>query len=110
MQQAHALLRPARLLLVVLAFAIAVPAAAQGRDDDAGRRLRELLTPVVEEARRGVMALTIDGEEVGLATVVDGRGYLVAKASELDGGRSPDGDVARWGRLSRPAGRCGPGQ
>lgn len=79
-----------RLLVMALALAMiactAVPAMAQGRGrrgDNSERELRQLLTPVVADTRQSVVTLLADGETVGLATVVDARGYLIAKASDL---------------------------
>lgn len=73
------------LLALVLA-ASSFPAMAQGRGQrsrDADRQLRALLAPVVESVRPSVVTV-VGGDEVrGLGTVVDGRGYVLAKASEL---------------------------
>lgn len=101
--------RPTRLLhrplVALFAFAIfvgtATPTLAQGRgrrSNQADRQLRELLAPVVDEIRQSVLTVVGDGEAVGLATVVDGRGYLVAKASDLRNAeslqlRSEDGEA-----------------
>jgi serine protease Do len=79
-----------RFLVAALAFAmlacLASPALAQGRGrrgDNSERELRRLLVPVVEGARQSVATVLADGDTAGLATVVDARGYLIAKASDL---------------------------
>lgn len=77
------------LMLFVMLLGLAAPACAQGRGRRGGgfndRDLQELLAPVIEEARRSAVTIVGDGEERGLGTIVDARGYILAKASEVVG-------------------------
>lgn len=47
--------------------------------------MQELLTPVIEEVRGSVVTVIGDGEVRALGTVVDARGYVLTKASEVVG-------------------------
>ncbi|XAL99221.1 PDZ domain-containing protein [Phycisphaeraceae bacterium D3-23] len=66
----------------------ALPAVAQGRDRrgrTADRELQELMAPVIEDVRRSVVTIVGDDEVRALGTVVDERGYVLTKASEVAG-------------------------
>ena len=84
--------RPCRAVIVLALLGVllagTLPAEAQGRrrggTAQRDREMRELVTPVIEVVRHSVVAIT-DGDDdaLGLGTVVDRRGYILAKASEL---------------------------
>ncbi len=75
-----------RLLLLVVGALVAADASAQRsrirslRDEP---RVVGVFAPVVARAGRCAVAIRRDGNVCALATVVDGRGHLVTKASEL---------------------------
>lgn len=75
------------MALCALLLATAVPAEAQGRrrggTSQQDRDLRALVAPVVESVRHSVVTISDGDDALGLGTVVDGRGYILAKASEL---------------------------
>ncbi|MEM9414463.1 MAG: PDZ domain-containing protein [Planctomycetota bacterium] len=79
---------PALACVLALLLCTALPVAAQDRSRRgraADRELRAVLAPVIEEVRRSVVTVIGDGAIRSLGTVVDERGYVLAKASEVAG-------------------------
>ncbi|MGB0767227.1 MAG: PDZ domain-containing protein [Phycisphaeraceae bacterium] len=75
------------LLLALLAW---VPVVASAQDDAEARfapdaEIRSAFDSAVRAASRSVVELEVDGEARVLGTIVDAEGYVLSKASELEG-------------------------
>ncbi len=93
------IVRPALSVLLVAAFAL--PAWAQPKNTlqphlfKNGRRVLQSFKPIVAKARQATVRILIDNKDKALGAVVDPAGFIMTKASELNGEitvRLPDGD------------------
>lgn len=80
--------RMIRVLGALALFVLPAMAQAQERSRYApDAEIRSAFDDVVRDARPSVVQLMVDGEDRVLGTIIDEKGYILSKASELNGDR-----------------------
>lgn len=76
-----------QVVLCLMAFAL-VPVTVQGQDQPRfapDAEIRDAFRKVIDSSRASVVQLLVDGEGRAIGTIVDPDGYVLSKASELQG-------------------------